>query len=549
MQGCTMAREGRFVWACAVAAVVPGLLWAGPEEDRDNAVSAALAVQTALQQGRDHLLRGDARSAVFVLESQLARINGNPAYLALLRDAYRAYLKELRLANQAEAIQLYTQRLQILDPGAVLDGSTARGASSPPAVAAPPAPKANAAAAAPSPAAAPKAKTAPAPAATAPRSEPTVRGSREDDDSFHKRRADEARGLLARAEEEFRHQRYREAYELYEKANQCDPSCLAPARERWAYCKLHRVVERINQPAAETVAWAELDREVRQALELAPRLDYGQKLLAEIEQRRLASSQSIAVRHFERGSDAWARAESANFRILHNQPRELAEQVARVAERTRSAMGMKWFGRVEADWNPRCDIYLHVTAEDYSKATGVPANSPGHSTIRSDAGRVVGRRIDLHVDEPNLLTAILPHEATHTVIAGQFGDKPVPRWADEGIAVLTEPRDRVERHLRNLPRCQQENQLFPVRQLMQLHDYPQPRAISAFYAQSVSLVEFLTNVKGPQVFAQFLRDALQTNYEQALERHYGYRGFDDLQQRWSQHALAGNGGGVAQRNR
>ena len=46
---------------------------------------------------------------------------------------------------------------------------------------------------------------------------------------------------------------------------------------------------------------------------------------------------------------------------------------------------------------------------------------------------------------------MLPHEATHVVLAGQFGDQPVPRWADEGMAVLTEPRDKIDRHLRNLP--------------------------------------------------------------------------------------------------
>ena len=34
-------------------------------------------LQTAMQQGREHLLRGDYRAAVTVLESQLPAINGN----------------------------------------------------------------------------------------------------------------------------------------------------------------------------------------------------------------------------------------------------------------------------------------------------------------------------------------------------------------------------------------------------------------------------------------------------------------------------------------
>jgi hypothetical protein len=142
-----------------------------------------------------------------------------------------------------------------------------------------------------------------------------------------------------------------------------------------------------------------------------------------------------------------------------------------------------------------------------------------------EGGRLLARCIHLHCDDPNMLRAVLPHEATHVVLAGQFGDQPVPRWADEGIAVLTEPRDKVERHLHNLARCRQEGQLFRLRELMeqsyqpQQDSYPEPRRIGAFYAQSVSLVEFLTNRRGPQVFTAFVRDGQRSGYETALQRH------------------------------
>jgi hypothetical protein len=129
------------------------------------------------------------------------------------------------------------------------------------------------------------------------------------------------------------------------------------------------------------------------------------------------------------------------------------------------------------------------------------------------------------------------------VLAGQF-DQPVPRWADEGIAVLTEPRHKIDLHLQNLSTCRQDKTLFLIRELILAPDYPQPRQIKAFYAQSVSLVEFLANEKGPQAFSGFLRDALRTNnFEQALQRHYGYSNFDDLQHRWATKAFST---GVAQ---
>jgi hypothetical protein len=206
-------------------------------------------------------------------------------------------------------------------------------------------------------------------------------------------------------------------------------------------------------------------------------------------------------------------------------------------------MQRKWFGADGEAWSPKCDLYLHATAQDYGRVTGQATNSPGHSRIETDpgTGRVVSRVIHLHCENPGaLLSAVLPHEATHAVLAGQFGKQPVPRWADEGMAVLTEPAEKRELHRRNLAKCKGE--LFPVRELMQLADYPPARRISAFYAQSVSLVDYLCALRGPQVFAQFLRDGLREGYEPALRRHYGIEGFADLQGRWGQHVAADLGG-------
>src|SRR5207249_4501873 len=123
-----MATEGLFALVCATAVLTAGPSTPStpvPSEDRDNAVASTLAVQTALQQAREHVLRNDFRTAVFILEGQLSRINGNRVYLGLLQEAYRGYVKELRLAKQDAAAQLYLDRLRILDPGAILDKTLA----------------------------------------------------------------------------------------------------------------------------------------------------------------------------------------------------------------------------------------------------------------------------------------------------------------------------------------------------------------------------------------------------------------------------------------
>ncbi len=246
---------------------------------------------------------------------------------------------------------------------------------------------------------------------------------------------------------------------------------------------------------------------------------------------------TISIWHIQR-RDGWTQTETANFRIYHTQSREFAAQVATVAEQTRSRTAEKWFGGFKEDWTPRCDVMLYATAAEYSQATGIPAVSPGRSYIGMDGGRVVRRQMDLHCEDPTrLLRAVLVHETTHVVLAGQFGDQQIPRWADEGLAILSEPRATIDGHRRALQSCYHNSLLFHIRDLMQLADYPEPRRVAAFYAQSVSLVEFLSNEHGPTKFAPFVRDARKLGYEAALKRHYDYRSFEELEQKWMAKAL------------
>ena len=86
-----MATESLFVLLCAGAVVTAGPTTSASStsDNRDNAIAATLAVQSALQQGRDYLLHGDCRAAVAVLESQLPYINGNQVYLKLLCSSFR----------------------------------------------------------------------------------------------------------------------------------------------------------------------------------------------------------------------------------------------------------------------------------------------------------------------------------------------------------------------------------------------------------------------------------------------------------------------------
>src|SRR5262249_48971762 len=156
------------------------------------------------------------------------------------------------------------------------------------------------------------------------------KGEDKDGDPFDKTRAAESvsrpgSDLLARAEQEFGSHRYREARVLYEQAHRANPNVSEASRERWAYCKLHSVVEQINATSSGTLPWPDLEREVQAALELAPRLDCAKQLLLDMEKRRrgLAGAETpgaeppVAIRHLGPNRDGWQICETTNFRLLH----------------------------------------------------------------------------------------------------------------------------------------------------------------------------------------------------------------------------------------
>ncbi len=510
-----MARIGRAprLGVLVLALLIVAGPYARPADDNTRSITNTLAVQDAMRQGRDLLQRGQAQAAVEILEGQLPRINGNANYLALLREAYYAYVKELQLAGKSDQAAVYLKRLQILD-------KNARGA------AATTPPK--------SPAAAPK---APAP-------EVVARGVRSEDDPLQqnpRREQPTGRALLPEAEKAFAEQRYGEADRLFARAYGSDAGVSPAHGSQWAYCKLSTVVARLKEAdAAGTAApVAELEQEVTAALRLAAndvKLDaFGRQVLEAVRQRQSAgtgpAAPAVTVRHQEAGADGWARAESANFRLCHTQKRDFAEQLLRAAEQARAAAFEKWGAGSRTDWKPVCEVFLYATAADYSKATGKPATSPGHSTLQIQNKAVTARRLDLRADEPGLLGCVLPHETTHLVLADLFADAPLPRWADEGIAVLAEPRGQLDRYMRTLHRCRQQGQLVALAQLLHKADYADAAHITAFYVESVSVVEFLVAEKGPRAFVQFLRD-VPGGLDTALQKHYGCPDVADLQNRW-----------------
>jgi hypothetical protein len=231
----------------------------------------------------------------------------------------------------------------------------------------------------------------------------------------------------------------------------------------------------------------------------------------------------------------WQVHETANFRIFHVDAR-LAESAAEAAESVRSAQAKRWgSSALQRPWAARCEIYLYPDGKTFAQATGQPESSPGFSTMESDGKAITFRKVQLHVDQPKLLAAILPHEVTHVVVADLFIVQQIPRWADEGIAVLAEPATEQNLRADDLRESLTSGQVFDLSQLMST-DTPEAKDWSLYYAQSVSITRFLVEQGTPEQFVQFVRESGRKGIETALREVYRIGGFAELQKRWQGYA-------------
>jgi hypothetical protein len=386
---------------------------------------------------------------------------------------------------------------------------------------------------------------------------------------------------LAAADQAFRAQRYDEAGRVYGELARAG-RLPADHRAAWGYCRCVAVVRRINAGPRTPAEWAAIKAELKQLEVLMSEdslwyIEYLRNLVAErsagLSKKRSrrgtiirgSSPEDEPVRPrwaLPRGrrpeaapapsapprpqptagptapggpSGSWQVLTTANFRILHADP-ALAGQVGHVAEATRKAQAERWAGPGgRGPWTPKCDIYLYPTATLFSAMTGQPEDSPGFSLLSFSAGQIVTRRVNLRADHPQLLEAVLPHEVTHVVLADLFPDGQIPRWADEGAAVLSEPELEQRQRAADLARPLAAGRVFRVEDLMRWND-PDAASWGLFYAQSISLTRFLVEQGSPALFVQFLRDAGREGFEPPLRRIYHIDGFTDLQNRWEAYA-------------
>jgi hypothetical protein len=209
------------------------------------------------------------------------------------------------------------------------------------------------------------------------------------------------------------------------------------------------------------------------------------------EHPQIRTTAADVLRHSH--SQGWFVTDSVNFRFYHQNQTLLVTRLAKLCEESRLAIHKRWLRSVaQKPWEIKCDVYLYPTPAEYQQRTLYLAESWGFADLEIGQGKVWTRRLHLRSDNETCLTVASVHELTHVILAERFAHRQIPRWADEGIAMNSEPRSRQQKMRNWLAGEVRQGRGFTLPQLLSMVQYPQDKLLGdLFYGQSGSLIEFL----------------------------------------------------------
>lgn len=234
-------------------------------------------------------------------------------------------------------------------------------------------------------------------------------------------------------------------------------------------------------------------------------------------------------------ADTWRHTSSTHFIIYYkdapeNFLNELIEKAEGYYDKIADDLGFRRFNFWL--WDDRAKIYIYDNAEDYQQATGNPAWSSG--------GSYPGQKI-IHTFPyaKKFFEVTLPHEMGHIIFREfvGFDNNAIPIWLDEGVASYGQPLKFLEAKAM-VEEARINDRLMSLQELSKSD--PQlmndPYAVSLFYAQSFSIVDYLVRKGGRDtfiLFCQYLRD--KKNLEKALSSSYNFSSLSELDEDWHRH--------------
>jgi RNA polymerase sigma factor (sigma-70 family) len=229
----------------------------------------------------------------------------------------------------------------------------------------------------------------------------------------------------------------------------------------------------------------------------------------------------------------------------------IGRAVANEAEHQRKVLAEKWLGKELPAWDEPCLLEVKI---DLSKSAGVTTFTYGEG---AKSPKLTSLQMSLSGSFEQILRTQLPHEVTHAVLASHFG-KQLPRWADEGIALMGEPAEEQAKLDQKCREFLNIGRGLPLRLLLPMTEYP--KDVPVLYAQGHSLVRFLLTRPVPEPVVgdvpylnklfkntgpdlspharlrAFVDRGLQNNtaegWDAAVKKHYGFTDTDAMQEAW-----------------
>ncbi len=220
----------------------------------------------------------------------------------------------------------------------------------------------------------------------------------------------------------------------------------------------------------------------------------------------------FAMPHVAAGEPA-----QVNF-VVEGTTGETARLIVEAAEKHRTEQAKLWLGRALPAWKSPCTIRVSLCEGRPSGGTSFDFRRSPHSACMFLNGPLAA-----------ILDGVLPHEVAHTVLAEHFRG-PIPRWADEGAAILSETGIAPKLHQKRARELLANGRAMRLTHLFGLRDYPAD--VGPLYAEGYSISRFLVEKKDRAPYLKFITAGMTDGWESAVSSSYGYESIDAMETAW-----------------
>lgn len=231
--------------------------------------------------------------------------------------------------------------------------------------------------------------------------------------------------------------------------------------------------------------------------------------------------------------EKWNESRSEHFIIYFRAvPEDFIEDVKNDAEEYyRSITENLGFARYSFWlWDKRAKFYIYNDGEDYVRQTNQPAWSAG-------AVRYQEKTIMTYPQMAGFFDSVMPHELGHIIFREFIGEgSKIPLWFEEGVASYQERSKRLVADKIVIQAINDKN-FISLEDLskIDIRDSSNRPAVELFYAEAISVVNFMISEFGKERFGWFCRDIKDgKTFESALWR-FDCRDLAALNKKWMNH--------------